>query len=66
MKYQDYPAMDSILMALRRFMYDYVRGMPSRILSDKGEQLAAPSKQLKAWDFDEIQKWAGKKGMEGT
>ncbi len=64
LKYQDYPATDSILMALRRFMD--VRGMPFRILSDKGEQLAAPSKQLKAWDFDGVQKWAGKKGMEGT
>jgi hypothetical protein len=58
--------MDSILMALRRFMYEYVRGMPSRILSDKGEQLAAASMQLKAWDFDGVLKWAGKKGMEGT
>jgi hypothetical protein len=51
---------DSFLMALRRFIC--LRGTPSKIQSDRGEQLLAPPKHLKAWDFMEVIELAGKKG----
>jgi hypothetical protein len=53
---------DSFLMALRRFMC--IRGVPSRIQSDRGEQLVAASKQVTRWDFDSIMQWAGRRGIE--
>jgi hypothetical protein len=40
------------------------RGVPSRIQSDRGEQLLAASKQVTRWDFDSIMQWAGKRGIE--
>jgi hypothetical protein len=52
---------DNFLMALRWFMC--TRGVPSRIQSDRGEQLVATSKQIRAWDFKEIREWAGKRGI---
>jgi hypothetical protein len=51
---------DSFLMALRRFIC--LRGTPSKIQSDRGKQLLAPPKHLKAWDFMEVIELAGKKG----
>jgi hypothetical protein len=49
-------------MALLRFMC--ARGMPSRIQSDRGEQLVAVLKQLAAWNFERVREWAGKNGIE--
>ncbi len=43
---------DSFSMALRRFVC--IRGTLSLIQSDRGEQLVAVLKQLKAWDSDGI------------
>jgi hypothetical protein len=37
--------------------------MPSRIQSDRGDQLIAASKQMKEWNFDGIQQWAGRRGI---
>ncbi len=42
-EFMDTYSTDSFLMALRRFMCG--RGVPSRIQSDRGEQLVAASKQ---------------------
>ncbi len=53
---------DSFLMALRRFMC--LRGVPSRIKSDRGEQLVAASKQIARWNFDDVMQRAGRKGVE--
>jgi hypothetical protein len=53
---------DSFLMALRRFMC--IRGFPSRIQSDRGEQLVAASKQITKWNFSDVMQWAGKKGIK--
>ncbi len=61
-KFMDTYSTDSFLMELRRFMC--VRGTPSRIQSDRGEQLVAASKQVTRWDFNSIVQWAGKKGVE--
>ncbi len=41
-------------------------GTPSRIQSDRGEQLVAVSEKLGAWDFVGVLKWAGRKGIEGA
>jgi hypothetical protein len=38
--------------------------MPSRIQSDRGDQLIAASKQMKEWNFEGIQQWAGRRGIE--
>ncbi len=43
---------DSFLMDLCQFMC--AQGMPSRIQSDRGEQLVAASKQIGAWDFKRV------------
>ncbi len=51
-------------MALRRFMS--IRGTPTRFQSDRGEQLVAAAKQVATWDFKEVVKWAGRKGIEWT
>jgi hypothetical protein len=48
-EFMDTYSTDSFLMALHRFMC--VRGVPSRIQYDRGEQLVAASKQLAAWDL---------------
>jgi hypothetical protein len=40
------------------------KGTPSRIQSDQGDQLVAASKQIEKWDFEGVQRWAGKKGIE--
>jgi hypothetical protein len=48
-EFMDTYSTDSFLMALQQFMC--ARGVPSRIQSDRGEQLGAASKQLKAWNF---------------
>jgi hypothetical protein len=61
-EFMDTSSTDSFLMALRRFMC--VRGTPSRIESDRGEQLVAASKQVAGWDFDSVMQWAGRKGVE--
>jgi hypothetical protein len=53
---------DSFLMALRRFMC--LRGLLSRIQSDRGEQLVAASKQIAVWNFMDMMQWAGRKGVE--
>jgi hypothetical protein len=43
-----------------------LRGTPTRIQSDRGEQLVAAAKQISTWDFKEVVQWAGKKGIEWT
>ncbi len=53
---------DSFLMALRRFMC--LNGVPSRIQSDRGEQLVAASKQIAKWNFNDVMQWARRKGVE--
>jgi uncharacterized membrane protein len=62
MEFMDTYSTDSFLMALRQFMC--VRGTPSRIQSNRGEQLVAASKQVAGWDFDNVVQWAGRKGIE--
>jgi hypothetical protein len=52
----------SFLMALRGLMCP--KGTPTRIQSDRGDQLVAASKQRKKWDFEGVQRWAEKKGIE--
>ncbi len=49
-------------MALRRFTR--MRGTPSKIWADNGEQLVAASKQLGAWDFNGVLGWARTNGTE--
>jgi hypothetical protein len=61
-EFMDTYSTDSFLMVLRRFMC--ARGVPSRIQSDRGEQLVAASKQLKTWNFEGVQEWAGRNGIE--
>ncbi len=39
-------------------------GTPSRIQSDRGDQLIAASNQIKEWNFEGIQQWAGRNGIE--
>jgi hypothetical protein len=63
-EFMDTYSTDSFLMALRRFMG--IRGMPTRLQSDRGEQLVAAAKQVSTWDFKEVIQWAGKKGIEWT
>ncbi len=41
-----------------------VRGTPSRIQSDREEQLVAASKQVTAWDLKGVRRWAGRKRIE--
>jgi hypothetical protein len=41
-----------------------MRGTPSKMQSDRGEQLVAASKQLEAWDFGRVLEWPGEKGIE--
>ncbi len=53
---------DCFLMTLIRFMC--IRGTPSRIQSDRGEQTVAASKQVKALDFNRVPRWAGRKGKD--
>jgi uncharacterized membrane protein len=55
---------DSFLMVLRQFMC--IRGVPSRVQSDRGEQLVASSKQVIRWNFDSILQWAEKRGIESV
>ena len=43
---------DSFLQTLSRFMCTH--GAPSRIISDRGEQLVAARKQLETWDFSKL------------
>ncbi len=61
-EFMDKYSTDIFLMALRWFMCE--RGVPSRIQSDRGGQLVAASKQLAAWNFEGVQEWAGKSGIE--
>jgi hypothetical protein len=61
-EFMDTYSTDSFLMALRQFMC--VRGTPSRIQSDRGEQLVAASKQVAEWDFDNVVQWAERKGID--
>jgi hypothetical protein len=63
-KFMDTYSTDSFLMALRRFMG--LRGTPRIFQTDRGEQLVAAAKQVSTWDFKEVIKWAGKKGVEWT
>ncbi len=52
---------DSFLMDLRRFMC--LRGTPTRIQSDRGQQLVSTSKETETWDFTGSR--AGNSGMNG-
>jgi hypothetical protein len=61
-EFMDTYSMGSFLMALCRFMC--IRGVPSRIQSDRGEQLVAASKHVSAWDPEGIREWARRKGIE--
>jgi hypothetical protein len=61
-KFMDMYSTDSFLMAMRRFMC--TTGTPTRIQSDRGDQLVAALNQVKEWTFCRAQEWAGKKGME--
>jgi hypothetical protein len=63
-EFMDTYSTDSFLMALRRFMS--IRGTPMRFQSDRGEQLVAAAKQVATWDFKEVVRWAGRKGIEWT
>ena len=54
---------NGFLLALRRFMCAH--GKPSRIQSDRGEQLVAASKQIQKWDYAAISEWTGSRGIEG-
>jgi hypothetical protein len=40
------------------------RGVPSRIQSDRGEQLVAALKQISAWSFKGVREWVGKNGIK--
>ncbi len=40
------------------------QGKPWRIQSDRGDQLVATAKQIEKWNFEGIQQWVGKKGIE--
>ncbi len=42
-------------MALRWFVHE--RGTPSRVQSERCEQLVAASKPLEAWNFDRVPEW---------
>jgi hypothetical protein len=46
---------DAFLQALRRFMC--LHGTPHTIISDRGEQLVAASRQVEDWDPSAIQDW---------
>jgi hypothetical protein len=46
---------DAFLQALRRFMC--LHGTPHTIISDRGEQLVAASRQVESWDTSVIQNW---------
>jgi hypothetical protein len=61
-EFMDTYSMDSFLMALPRFMC--IQRVPSRIQSDREEQLVAASKQVSAWDLEGVRKWARRKGIE--
>ncbi len=63
-KFVDTYSTDTFLMALRRFMC--AKGTPSRICSDRGDQLVTASKQIEKWDFEGVHRWARKKGKSGT
>jgi hypothetical protein len=52
---EDYSC-DSFLLCLRRFVS--LRGTPSRIQSDPGDQLLAAAKELGKWDFRKVTEWA--------
>ncbi len=41
-----------------------MRGKPTRIQFDRGDQLVAASKQMKESNFSGVQEWAGKNGIE--
>jgi hypothetical protein len=45
-------------------IHECVRGVLSRIQSDRREQLAAASKQIGTWNFEGVREWARKKGIE--
>jgi hypothetical protein len=38
--------------------------MPSQIQSNRGEQLVAIFKQINAWDYERIPKWARRRGIK--
>jgi hypothetical protein len=58
---EDYSC-DSFLLCLRRFIS--LRGTPSRIQSDPGDQLLAAAKELGKWDFRRITEWAAGQRIE--
>jgi hypothetical protein len=53
---------DSFLMVLTKFMCP--RWTPSRVQSDRGEQLVSASKQIDLRDFDGILQWSRVKRIE--
>jgi uncharacterized membrane protein len=57
-EFMDTYSSNSFLMAMRRFTC--LRDTPTRIQSDKGDQLVAAAKQMKEWNFNGVQEWAGK------
>jgi hypothetical protein len=53
---------DAFLQALRRFMS--MHGTPHTIISDRGEQLVAASRQVVTWDTSMIQDWMAEKKIK--
>jgi hypothetical protein len=53
---------DSFLLAVRRFMA--MHGAPSRFQSDQGTQLVAAAKQIRTWDWAQVQAEMGAWGAE--
>jgi hypothetical protein len=51
---------ENIIENVRRILC--MTGTPSRIQSDRGEQLVAASKQLEAWDLDRVLRWVRRRG----
>ena len=58
---EDYSC-DSFLLCLRRFMN--LRGTPTRIQSDPGEQLMAAAAELGRWDYSKTIEWTNGQQVE--
>jgi hypothetical protein len=53
---------DSFLLAVSRFMA--IHGAPSRFQSDQGTQLVAAAKQIRTWDWAQVQAEVGTRRAE--
>ncbi|OBQ32518.1 MAG: hypothetical protein AN484_27885, partial [Aphanizomenon flos-aquae WA102] len=53
---------DSFMAAMRNFMNTH--GAPSRIQSDRGDQLVAAAEQISQWDWDAMEQECSKDGVK--